>query len=150
MQEIHHYPQSHDGSMAEDHPVAQFWGYVHDGLAALNVNFAAVLTLEEKMREAGFVNVSVRMFHVPIGTWPKNRVLKTVGMYWREVLLLGVEPIALGPFTRGLKWSREQVEVFLVDVRRAYGDTKCHSHMPLYIICGQRPEAPVSTGPGGF
>jgi hypothetical protein len=140
MQEIHHYPQCHDGSMPPDHPVAQFWGQVYDGLAALNVDFWAVLSLEEKMREAGFVNVSVRVFHVPIGVWPKNRVLKTVGLYWREILLLGVEPIALGPFTRGLKWSREQVELYLVRVRQAYADHSCHSHMPLYIICGQKPE----------
>jgi hypothetical protein len=140
MQEIHHYPQCHDGSMPVDHPVAQFWSYVHQGLAALNVNFGAVLHLEDKMREAGFVNISVRVFHVPIGVWPKNRLLKTVGLYWREILLLGVEPIALGPFTRGLKWTREQVEVFLVQVRHSYGDSWCHSHMPLYIICGQKPD----------
>lgn len=140
MQEIHHYPQCHDGSMPPGHPVTEYWGYVHQGLAALNVDFWSVLSLEEKMREAGFVNVSVRLFHVPIGVWPKNRVLKTVGLYWREILLMGVEPIALGPFTRGLKWNREQVEVYLVAVRQAYGDTWCHSHMPLYIICGQKPD----------
>jgi hypothetical protein len=48
--------------MPVDHPVAQFWSYVHQGLAALNVNFGAVLHLEDKMREAGFVNISVRVF----------------------------------------------------------------------------------------
>lgn len=140
MQEIHHYPQCHDNSMPGDHPVAQYWAYIHQGLAALNVDFSAVLGLEDKMREAGFVNVSVRIFHIPIGVWPKNKVLKTVGLYWREILLMGVEPIALGPFTRGLKWSREEVEVYLVHIRNAYMDSWSHSHMPLYIICGQKPE----------
>jgi hypothetical protein len=142
MQEIHHYPQCHDGSMPIDHPVAQYWSYVHQGLGALNVDFSAVLSLEDKMREAGFVNISVRIFHVPIGVWPKNKVLKIVGFHWREVLLLGVEPISLGPFTRGLKWTREEVELYLVAVRKAYDDTRCHSHMPLYIICGQKQEEP--------
>jgi hypothetical protein len=125
--------------MPADHPVAEYWALIHEGLAALNVDFSAVLRLEGMMRDAGFVNVTVRNFHIPIGVWPKNRVLKGVGLYWREILLLGAEPIALGPLTRGLKWTREQVELYLVRVRKAYRDS-CHSHMPLYIICGQKPE----------
>ena len=51
----------------------------------------------------------------------------------------GLEPIALGPMTRGLKWKREEVDVFLVEVRKAYMDSWVHSHMPLHIICGQKP-----------
>ena len=82
MQEILHYPQCDDNTMPVHHPVARFWSYIYQGLAALNIDFWSVLTLEEKMREAGFVNVTTRIFHVPIGVWPKNKVLKTVGLYW--------------------------------------------------------------------
>ncbi|CAL3971104.1 hypothetical protein PZA11_007450 [Diplocarpon coronariae] len=140
LQEIHHYPYCHDGSMPVSHPVAQYWGLVISALANLGVNFNATLLLEDMMREAGFVNVSTRIFHIPIGLWPKNKVLKTVGMYWRTILVDGLQPIALGPLTRGLGWSREQVEVWLVECRKAYFDSWCHSHMPLHIICGQKPE----------
>ncbi|KAG4422174.1 hypothetical protein IFR04_004680 [Cadophora malorum] len=140
MQEIHHHPYCHDGSMPPDHPVAQYWVLIHDALANLGVNFNATLLLENMMREAGFVNVSTRIFHVPIGTWPKNKVLKLVGLYWRTVLMDGLQPIALGPLTRGLKWSKEQVEVWLIEVRKAYMDAWVHSHMPLHIICGQKPD----------
>ena len=140
MQDFYYYPQCHDGTILVNHPVAQFWSYVHQGLAELNVNFGAVLHLEDKMREAGFVNISVRVFHVPIGVWPKNGGLKTLGFYWMENLLAGVEAIALGPFTRGLGWTREEVEVFLVGVRKGYADESCHSFMPFYIICGQKLE----------
>jgi len=48
------------------------------------------------------------------GRWPKNKVLKMVGLSWRAILLDGAQPIALGPLTRGLKWSREQVETVAV------------------------------------
>ncbi|KAK2624875.1 hypothetical protein QTJ16_006068 [Diplocarpon rosae] len=140
LQEIHHYPYCHDGSMPASHPVAQYWGLVISALANLGVDFNATLLLEDMMRDAGFVNVSTRIFHVPIGLWPKNKVLKTVGMYWRTILVDGLQPIALGPLTRGLGWSREQVEVWLVECRKAYYDSWCHSHMPLHIICGQKPE----------
>lgn len=95
------------------------------------------------MREAGFTNVATRIIHVPLGPWPKNPVLKTVGLYWRTILLDGVQPIALGPLTRGLHWTREEVEVWLIGMRKGFYDPKLHGSMPLYIICGQKagPEA---------
>lgn len=137
---MHHYPQCHDGTMPPDHPVVKFWEVITEALRKLGINIDATLLLADLMREAGFVNVTTRIFHVPIGLWPLNNVLKGVGLYWRTILLAGLQPIALGPLTRGLQWTREEVEVFLVEVRKAYMDGCVHSHMPLYIICGQKPE----------
>lgn len=125
--------------MPPDHPVVQYWALIIEALAALGVNFNATLLLEQMMRDAGFVNVSCRIFHVPIGLWPKNKVLKLVGLYWRTILIDGLSPIAYGPMTRGLKWSKEQVDVWLVEVRKAYMEGWVHSYMPLYIITGQKP-----------
>lgn len=139
-QEVHHCPQSHDNTMPPDHPVAEFWSYIDQGLTALGLNLNTTLQLADMMRDAGFVNVNTRIFHVPIGIWPKNKVLKMVGLYWRTILLDGLEPIALGPMTRGLKWSKAEVDVWLVEVRKAYVDPTMHGHMPFYIVCGQKPE----------
>jgi hypothetical protein len=55
-----------------------------------------------------------------------------VGLSWRAILLDGAQPIALGPLIRGLKWSREQVETRLVEVRKGYMDEWVHIYMPLY------------------
>lgn len=140
MQEIHHFPQCHDGSMPADHPVSKYWNLISQGLSALGINFNMTTDLGDKMRDAGFANVTERIFHVPIGMWPKNKVLKMVGLYWRTILMDGLQAIAMGPLTRGLKWTPDQVEVFLVEVRRAYMEAWVHSHMPLHIIYGQRPQ----------
>jgi hypothetical protein len=126
--------------MPLDHPVAQYWSLISDGLARLGVDSDATLLLADMMRDAGFINVTTRIFYVPIGRWPKDRTLKAVGSYWRVILLDGAQPIALGPMTRGLQWSREQVEMRLADVRGAYMDEGVHSYMPLYITSGQKPE----------
>ncbi|KAG9231341.1 S-adenosyl-L-methionine-dependent methyltransferase [Amylocarpus encephaloides] len=139
LQEIHHYPYCHDGTMPPDYGVSLFWSTVISALERLGVNFNATLLLTDMMIQAGFVNVSTRIFHIPIGTWPKNKVLKKVGLYWRTILIDGLQPIAMGPLTRGLGWTRDQVEVWLVEVRKSYFDNHIHSHMPLYIICGQKP-----------
>ncbi|TVY90503.1 Secondary metabolism regulator, partial [Lachnellula willkommii] len=104
LQEIHHYPYCHDGSMPPTYKVTEFWTNIIAALARLGVNFNATLLLADMMREAGFTNVTTRLFHVPIGTWPRNKVLKMVGLYWRTILIDGLQPIALGPMTRGLGW----------------------------------------------
>ncbi|KJZ75928.1 hypothetical protein HIM_04752 [Hirsutella minnesotensis 3608] len=143
LQEIHHKPRSAlpDGVVSDDHAVAKFWARVNEGLTSLGIDLdrAAGGFLAQKMRDAGFVNVTERIFHVPIGTWPKNKVLKTVGLYWRTILLDGLQAIALGPLTRGLNWNREQVELFLMEVRRAYHDNSALMYMPLHIIYAQKP-----------
>ncbi|KAG8671621.1 hypothetical protein FPOAC2_04968 [Fusarium poae] len=144
LQEIHHYP--HNARTGEaiqpyDHPIAQYWTYINEGLAALGVDFPAAAggKLAAKMQSAGFINVTERIFHVPLGTWPKNQVLKTVGLYWRTILNDGIQAIALGPMSRGMGWSREQIEVFLVSVRRAYSDNTALLYMPMHIVYGQKP-----------
>ncbi|KAF9871598.1 hypothetical protein CkaCkLH20_11009 [Colletotrichum karsti] len=143
LQEMHHFPASANNSLSAKHPVAEYWGLVGEGLMELGVDLelAAGDQLASMMRDAGFVNVTERVFHVPIGTWPRNRVLKTVGMYWRTILLDGLQAIALGPFTRGLHWSVEQTELFLVDVRKAYHDNSVLMYMPLKVVYAQKPPA---------
>ncbi|KAI0379113.1 S-adenosyl-L-methionine-dependent methyltransferase [Hypomontagnella monticulosa] len=142
LQEIHHFPMSSNNSLTETHPVAQYWKHVNAGLENLGVNlgFSDEGQIAALMRQCGYVNVTERVFHIPIGTWPKNKTLKSVGLYWKTILLDGIQAIALGPMTRGLGWGREQVETFLVSVRRGYHDNSMLLYMPLVCVYGQRPE----------
>lgn len=141
MQEVYHYPISANKSMPPTHPVAQYWSLINEGLSSLGINFHAAADgrLADMMRDVGFVNVTERVLQIPIGTWPKNKVLKTVGLYWRTILIDGIQAIALGPLTRGCGWSREQVELFLVEVRKAYHDNSALAYMPLHLVYGQKP-----------
>lgn len=141
MQEVLHFPISSNSSMAPDHPIAQYWSLIREGLDKLGVNFHAVANgqLSTMMRDCGFINVTERVLQIPIGTWPKNKVLKTVGLYWRTILTDGIQAIALGPLTRGCGWTPSDVEMFLVEVRKAYKDNSNLLYMPLHIIYGQKP-----------
>ncbi|KAK0663248.1 Secondary metabolism regulator LAE1 [Lasiodiplodia hormozganensis] len=139
-QEIDHMPMSNDGTLADDDAMLKYWQMVTDGLSNVGVPFRSAPILKRYMEEAGFVNVTERIFYTPIGPWPKNRHLREVGLYWRAVLMEGLEAIALGPMTRGLGWTKEEIAVFLAAVRKAYTEPSTHSFMPFYIIHGQKPE----------
>ncbi|KAI8958607.1 S-adenosyl-L-methionine-dependent methyltransferase [Daldinia sp. FL1419] len=142
LQEIYHFPMSSNNTLRQDHPVAEYWKYVDQGLERLGVNFR--LSDEGRiaalMRQCGYINVTERVFHVPIGTWPTNKTLKNVGQYWKKILLDGIQAIALGPMTRGLHWGREEVETFLVSVRKGYHDSSLLLYMPLVCVYGQKPD----------
>ncbi|KAK4199611.1 S-adenosyl-L-methionine-dependent methyltransferase [Triangularia verruculosa] len=141
MQEVYHFPISLNDSMPANHPIARYWSLINEGLGNLGVNFhsAAGGKLADMMRDVGFVNVTERVLQIPLGTWPKNKVLKTVGLYWRTILLDGMQAIALGPLTRGLGWSQSDVEMLLMEVRKAYKDNSCLLYMPFHIVYGQKP-----------
>lgn len=142
-----------DGMMPPEHPVAQYWRHVDEGLARLGVvGFGRLAsgsesgsTALELLQRAGFVGATGRRaFHVPIGPWPRNKVLRGVGVYWRTILVDGLQAIALRPLMRGLRWERARVEAFLVAVRRAYLDLDekndgVQMYMPLVCVYGQKP-----------
>jgi hypothetical protein len=140
-QELDHVPQCSDSTMAADDPMLIYWLRVTAGLKALGIDFRLAPSLASMMRAAGFINVTERIFYTPIGPWPRNRALKEVGLYWRATLLEGVEAIALGPMIRGLGWRKEEVEVFIAGVRKAYEKTtkEVHAWMPFYVVYGQKP-----------
>jgi hypothetical protein len=45
----------------------------------------------------------------------------------------GFEGLSMAVFTRGLGWSKEQTEVFLVGVRKDMKNTKIHCYWEMYV-----------------
>jgi hypothetical protein len=122
--------------------MVKYWDAVADGLLPFGVRFRDTPKLKAMMADAGFVNITERVFFTPIGPWPKNRALKEVGLYWRAVLMEGLEAIALAPLVKGLGWRKEEVDVFCAKTREAYLDKSTHAYMPFYILYGQKPYGP--------
>jgi hypothetical protein len=128
--------------MKDDYEVQRFLQLVTEGLAVFGVNLLAVSENAQRLRDAGFVNVEEKVFKVPVGTWPKNKTMKMIGLYMRSVIYDGLQGISLGPLIRGLKWSPEDVELFLVGVRKSLMDITTHSYLPFHVVYGQKPMAP--------
>ena len=76
---------------------------------------------------------------MPIGVWPRNQKMKSIGLYNRSMIYDGLHGISMGPFTRGLKWTPEQVELYLISVRKSLLDSSVHSFIPFHVTMGQKP-----------
>ena len=92
------------------------------------------------MRRAGYVDVHERVDKLPVNPWPRDPFLKSIGRDWEQHVLLGLTAWAYKIFgDRGLGWTREKIEVFLVDVRKAVRDRYVHAYQNLHVVCGRRP-----------
>jgi hypothetical protein len=83
------------------------------------------------MIDAGFVDVEEHILKLPVGPWPKDKRLKNVGLFEMVNMDEGLESLSLMLFTRALKWTREEVLMFLMDVRKATKDKSIHSYYHL-------------------
>lgn len=70
-----------------------------------------------RLRNAGFVDINVKMHKWPIGKWARGEKMKLLGRYVLEDVMDFLPSGALSLFTRVLGWTREEVELFLVDCR---------------------------------
>jgi hypothetical protein len=95
--------------------------------------------LEGWVRDAGFENIHHRLLPFPVGQWPKDKKLKEIGAFNQIQFVDNLEGISLRVFTAGLGWSSEEVQVFLVDVRKDVKNPKLQAQSNCYIVWAQKP-----------
>lgn len=105
--------QSDDGTLPEDSHIRR---WCNNEEAAWNkIGLTVNLTGEEVkrwMEKAGFVNVEVREFKLPIGTWPADAKLREIGAIQLVAMLEGLQGLTIAPWVRHLGWKEEDVEFF--------------------------------------
>jgi len=87
--------------------------------------------LEQYIRDAGYVDVHVEKIHLPLGPWPKDKLMKEIGIIDLVQMEKAVEAICLAvlpdlPPEAGGPWSWEAVQVFLADIRKDMRNKKIH------------------------
>jgi hypothetical protein len=78
---------------------------------------------------------------VPVGTWPRDKKLKELGMYQKENMILGVEAFTLAMFTRALNWSFEECQILIAETKNEFRKEKCLISY-FHFIYGQKPPLP--------
>lgn len=89
------------------------------------------LGLEGWVRDAGFVNVKHEKFRFPLGQWPKDAHMKTIGQYNLAQVMAGLEAFSLRLFCHVLGWQKEEVLVLISKVRKELRDPNLHAQFDL-------------------
>lgn len=135
--------QCDDGTLPPDYGYGKFVDLCMEGFRKFGVNPLGMENNPALLTEGGFENVEERIWKVPIGTWPKDPKMKTVGLYNRSMLIDALQAVSMAPLTRGLGWSAIEVEMFLMEVRRSLLNSSIHSYLTFHIVTGQKPAAVV-------
>jgi len=95
--------------------------------------------LEGWVRDAGFTNIVVKVYKLPIGPWPKDPNFKLVGAYYHVTVSQGLEGFTLKLYVDVLKWKYEEVQVLLAEVRKDLNNRSIHGYTTMYKVIAQRP-----------
>ncbi|PGH04648.1 hypothetical protein AJ80_08482 [Polytolypa hystricis UAMH7299] len=93
------------------------------------------------MRAAGFADVQERVSKVPLTPWSRDKRLRKIGHWNQQNWLDGLSAfsyISFGP--RGLGWSQDAIEVFLVEVRESLRDLSVHAYNNFHAVVARKPE----------
>ncbi|PWY70970.1 hypothetical protein BO70DRAFT_389714 [Aspergillus heteromorphus CBS 117.55] len=90
------------------------------------------------MRDVGFVDVQERVVKVPVNPWPGDSHLKMIGSWSETNIMEAVAGWSYKPLSI-LGWSKPEIEVFLVDVRKSVQNREVHAYLNYHV-------APMSFG----
>ena len=118
-QEIYSTPYCDDGNMPADWPFME-WTRFSDN-AAMEAH--RPLRIANKMKrwyeQAGFVDVQEKVFKLPMNPRPKDKHLKTLGRMSEDNWLAGLGAFSMGPFSRFLGWSKNEIEIRMLGLSSA-------------------------------
>lgn len=119
---------SDDATVSDSHHLIRFLNDISDAAAQVGRDLRVASRLADFLSEHNFENVQSEALKLPMGPWPRDKRLKTVGLCHREQFLQGLSGIAMGLFTRLLHWSPEQVESYLALVRKDIINRRHHGY----------------------
>ncbi|CAK7564256.1 MAG: hypothetical protein SEPTF4163_002143 [Sporothrix epigloea] len=113
------------------------------GLFGENVSDSLTMDkiMTQELADAGFTNIQTVRHKCPLGGWAKYPDLQRCGLLFREAMLEGLRGWShrpLGTTAGGLGWTPTQIEMFLIDVRKALLDPNVHSYFPMHVIYAQK------------
>jgi hypothetical protein len=96
------------------------------------------------LKNAGFENVREQRFKMPDNPWPSGkteagRKHKEIGKLRAKEIEIGMEGWCMALFTRELGMSYDEVQLFLVQMRKEWSDKRCHSYTRVGVVYGRKP-----------
>jgi len=145
-QEIFPTPFCDDGTMPDDWPFLEWSKYFDQAATMAGRPVRMAHKLKRWYEEAGFVDVQEKIIRMPINPWTKDKHSKTLGKLSEANLIDGLGAFTLGPFSRMFGWNSTEIEVYLVNVRRAVSDRHVHAYMKVYVVWGRKPKTSKKSG----
>lgn len=132
-------PTSDDNTAPPNYPLGRFYKLCAEVLGQLyGYELSYIGHLAEDLQAEGFVNIQTKIFHVPIGEWPRDPHLRTIGGYLREIIMDFATAMAARPFVE-FGMEKSEIDELLNAVRECLGDRSIHTYLPIHFVWAQKP-----------
>ncbi|KAF5549420.1 mRNA 3 end-processing YTH1 [Fusarium phyllophilum] len=136
---------SDDDTLTKYSALSKWSALLHDIFTKNGRPMDSTLKYKDQLEAAGFVDVNIVKRKWPLNRWPKDPKHKQIGTWAQQNTLDALAALSLAVFTRpdgqgGLGWSKEEVEVFLTDVRKDIKNVNIHSYWPIWSVYATKPE----------
>lgn len=138
-QEILSTPDCDDGTMPEDWVFLEWTRYSDSASMGADRPMRIAHKLKRWYEAAGFVDVQEKVFKLPMNSWPRDKHLKDLGRMQEGNWLAALGALSMGHFSRMLGWSKNEIEVYLVNVRKAISDRNVHAYHKVFVVWGRKP-----------
>ncbi|KIL95421.1 hypothetical protein FAVG1_00158 [Fusarium avenaceum] len=138
LQDVDGQVHTDDNSIPEDWPLKRFTEIILQAFALYETNAHAAVFGGQYLAEAGFVNIKHNFIKLPYGTWPKDKVMRLVGMYYRTACEEFFPAIGNLHFPQ-LGWEKAEMELFFAECRQSMRDPKVHAYGKMHFWSGQKP-----------
>lgn len=100
-----------DGTLPQDGHLATWFREINEASELMGRPTNVAASVRDAYVEAGFVDVQVRIFKMPMNGWPKDERLKELGRMWERNFLMGLSGFSFTLFNRVYERTPAQIEV---------------------------------------
>ena len=120
-----------DGTLMPDNAMLRWLQLLVDGSNRLGRPLEVARGHQKRLLDAGFVNVTTRVYRWPVNTWPRDPKYREIGLWTLANVDSGLEGLSMALLTRGLGWSRDEVLTFLAEVRQQLRNRTVHAYWKM-------------------
>ncbi|RSL56963.1 hypothetical protein CEP54_008530 [Fusarium duplospermum] len=97
-------------------------------------------TMRKLITEAGFEKVVEKTYQVPCGAWSSDPRMKQIGAYNLAFMDESLEGFALFILREIMGWEYDEVQMFVMEMRRAIRNNKIRPYYLVTNVYAQKPE----------
>ncbi|TVY56720.1 putative methyltransferase tdiE [Lachnellula cervina] len=128
-----------DGTMKDDSAMLRWILLLLEASSRVGRDLNVSATYKAQLERVGYTGIVEKIYVWPMNRWPKDPKFKELGIWTCENMIGGVAGLSMALLTRVLGWSVEEVEAYLVNVRKEIKDTKIHSYWNIRTVYGRKP-----------
>jgi SAM-dependent methyltransferase len=134
------FPYSEDGSLEPTNKFVELMRLLADACNHVGRPLDPGPSLRGWLQDTGFTRIQPRRIKSPIGTWPKEKRLKEVGLLLALNLIEGVDAFTAAPFREVMNWPPDEITAFNEAVRRDLQQRSVHALVDIIVVTAQKPE----------